>query len=133
MAFSTSHKHFTSMFAQWYLWMEPVRIVRGYLAYGRALLEIIPFGFLLLTILQPWKNIQEHKTEHGFNLEKFIERLALNGLSRAVGLVVRLITVALGIVAHALLFAFAVVYFAVWLLFPALIVVGTAFLLKSLL
>ena len=53
------------MFLSWYYLEAPLNIVRAYAAYARAFAEIVPFGFLLLTLLSPWKNIVDRSPMHG--------------------------------------------------------------------
>lgn len=132
MALLHTQKHKLGEFAQWYWLLQPLRIIRGYHAYARVLLEIIPFGFLLLTLLQPWKNIRDKKTEHGFDLERAAERLALNMLSRCTGAVVRILTMILALVLHIMLLAASFAYLALWITFPLLATVGCILLLRSL-
>lgn len=102
----------------WYFIEEPIGIVRGYARYAKALLEIIPFGFLLLTLLSPWKNLHDRTQERGFNLNRAIESLAYNLLSRGVGCTVRLLTIGIGILLHAILFICSVFYLILWMGFP---------------
>lgn len=102
----------------WYFCTEPLSIVRGYTRYAKALLEIIPFGFLLLTLLSPWKNLHDRTQERGFNLNHVIESLAYNLLSRGVGCTVRLLTIGIGILLHAIFFVCSVFYLILWVGFP---------------
>ena len=102
----------------WYFVEEPIGIVRGYARYAKALLEIIPFGFLLLTLLSPWKNLHDRRQERGFNLNRAIESACFSLLSRGVGSTVRLITIALGLFFHIILLACSLLYLGLWIGFP---------------
>lgn len=102
----------------WYFIEEPLRTLQGYARYAKALIEIIPFGFLLLTLLSPWKNLHDRTQERGFNLNRAVESLAYNLLSRGVGCTVRLLTIGIGILLHAVLFACSVLYLSLWMGFP---------------
>lgn len=132
MAVATTHKFSTFMLLKWFLLEEPSAIVHRYLRYARALTEIIPLPFLVLTLFSPWKNIRERKTEHGFSLERTLERLVLNVFSRCVGAVVRLFAFVLGVIIQLLLLVFFVAYFAAWILYPVLLVYGLTYLVSTL-
>jgi hypothetical protein len=131
MAISVTHKHAQAI-VRWYLLEETMLIMRGYLAYAKALIEIIPLPFLFLTLLKPWKNIRERKRGHGFDFKAASERLVLNIFSRVVGAVVRLIAMALGIVLQAVLLTLSIAYLLLWILFPCLTVVIAILLLRAL-
>jgi hypothetical protein len=102
----------------WYFLDEPLAIVKAYVEYAKALLEIIPFGFLLLTFLSPWKNLHDRRQERGFNLNRAIESACFSLLSRGVGSTVRLITIALGLFFHIILLACSLLYLGLWISFP---------------
>lgn len=125
------HKHLW-LILRWYVLQEPYAILIGYLRYARALQEIIPFVFLLMTLLSPWKNIYEKKKGHGFDLSEFLERLTLNIFSRAVGAVVRLCTILFGIIVQIVLLAMFIVYFGLWMSYPFLAFAGIFYGLASL-
>ena len=131
MAISNAHKH-TAAIVQWYFLSYPAGIVRGYAAYARAFMEIIPLPFLLLTLIKPWKNIRERKKEHGFNLQLWFERLIFNIFSRTVGAVVRIIAMMLGIVFQVLLLILSIAYLMLWMLLPALTITAIVFLIRPL-
>ncbi len=131
MGISTSHKHLL-LVLKWYALIEPRAIVQSYLRYARALQEIIPFVFLLLTMFSPWKNICENKKGHGFNLNEFLERLTLNVFSRIVGAVVRSFTIIFGLIAQIALLAFFLTYFVCWITYPFAALAGISYALTSL-
>ncbi len=131
MAISNAHKH-TAAIVQWYVCEYPSRIVRGYAAYARAFMEIIPLPFLLLTLIKPWKNIRERKMEHGFNLQLWFERLIFNIFSRTVGAVVRILTMVLGVVLHIVLFTVSLLYLVLWITFPAITITALILLFRLL-
>lgn len=119
MAIKNLNKHIKAI-VLWYILDEPLVIVRGYSAYARALMEVFPLPFLMLTIIKPWKNIAERKKGHGFNLKEWFERLGFNLFSRAVGATVRMIAMMIGIVCHSVLFVMSAIYAIFWITFPAI-------------
>lgn len=131
MGISTPHKHLL-LILRWYCLQEPYAIIVGYLRYARALQEIIPFLFLIVTLFSPWKNIREKKKGHGFDLNEFVGRLVLNVFSRIVGAVVRIITIIFGLILQIVLLALFLVYFGFWILYPVAAVSGIGFAIWSL-
>lgn len=120
------------LFLGWYFLREPKRIVIGYVRYAHALLEIVPFPFLIMTLFSPWKNILDRAPRRGFSLQRILEVLALSFLARGTGCVVRLLTMALGICAHVLLLAVATLYLLLWIFSAPLTLVGIAVILHLL-
>lgn len=120
------------LFLRWYFLRAPLRIIRGYEEYVVALLEIIPFGFLLLTLLSPWKNIADHSQIRGLDIKHITEALALSLLARGVGCVIRILTIFLGLTFHILLLAGAVLYLLLWMGFPVVLIYGIIFIIKTL-
>ena len=131
MGISTPHKHLL-LVLRWYSLTEPRAIVIAYLRYARALQEVIPFVFLIATLFSPWKNIHDVKRGHGFDLNEFIERLVMNVFSRVVGAVVRMLTIAFGVIAQILLLAAFLTYFAFWIAYPIAAIVGVGYAIWSL-
>ena len=113
-----------ALFLRWYYLKAPLRILKGYRDYSIALLEIIPFGFLLFTLLSPWKNIADRTTVRGLDIKHITEALALSLLARGVGCVVRILTIALGLVFHVFLLAGAIIYLLAWIGFPLILIYG---------
>ncbi|MFA5799325.1 MAG: hypothetical protein WC840_00005 [Candidatus Peribacteraceae bacterium] len=112
------------LFVKWYLIEMPLRIIQGYALYACALLDIVPFGFLLKTLLSPWKNILDRTPRRGLNPQLLFEAFCFSLLARGVGCVVRIITIAFGLVLHALLLGLTVLYLVLWIAFPLLTVWG---------
>ncbi len=131
MGISNPHKHLL-LILKWYALTEPRAIVIGYVRYARALQEIIPFVFLVMTLFSPWKNIREKKKGHGFNLNDFIGRLTLNVFSRVVGAVVRIFTIIFGVIAQIILLALFLAYFSFWIVYPVAALASISYAISSL-
>ncbi|MSR68134.1 hypothetical protein EXS65_04940 [Candidatus Peribacteria bacterium] len=121
-----------ALFFHWYYLEAPAGILRGYAAYARSFAEIFPFLFLLRTLFSPWKNIVDRSPMHGIDLKKITEKLSLGLLACMVGFFVRILTILLGLIAEMLLLAATILYLTVWLTFPILLVLGTAYCIQSL-
>ena len=133
MAATTTQKPLLPAFVSWYYLEAPIGIVRGAIAYARAFGEIFPFGFLILTLFSPWKNIVDRTVMHGIDLERIAEKMSLGLLARLVGFVVRILTIALGLLFEVLLLAIASLTLFVWLTFPILFFTGLTLCIRTLL
>ena len=122
----------TVLFVQWYYFEAPLSFIRGYFAYAKAISEIVPFVFLFRTLLLPWKNIADRTRMRGIDLTRIMEKLSLGLLACGVGFVVRVLTICMGLLAQFLLLTFVLTYLAVWLLFPALFLLGIGTCIQSL-
>ncbi len=132
MSAHTTQKPLIVTFVSWYYLEAPIAIVRGAVGYIVAVAEIVPFGFLVLTLLSPWKNIVDRTPMHGIDLNRIMEKLSLGLLARAVGLVVRIITIALGLIFEIAILAFSIAYLSLWLAFPLAFAIALTFCFASL-
>lgn len=121
-----------TLFLKWYYLEAPASVVRGYFAYAAAIAEIVPFVFLLRTLLLPWKNIADRTRMRGIDLGRIVEKLSLGLLACGVGCVVRLLTIVMGLVLQIILASLVIAYLAVWITFPALLVLGIGFIFQTL-
>ncbi len=112
----------------WYFYEEPKRIVKAYLAYAGAFLEVISIPFLLWTLLSPWKSITDEYPTNKLNVGELLQSLTLNITSRVIGFLFRIVALAIGISIQLVLLAFFVAYFVLWLLYPAILVMGISYL-----
>ena len=124
MAIQNTYKPIVPMFLQWYYLEAPCAIVLGAVAYVVALAEIFPFGFLLMTLLSPWKNIVDRTVMHGIDLNLMAEKLSLGLLARLVGFVIRVLTIVFGLIVEIIMISGSTLLLAVWLTFPILFVLG---------
>ena len=121
--------HSGKLFLRWYFRDRPRELVHAYRAYAAAFAEVFAFVFLFKTLLSPWKNITDRYPSKGFNLGAILETLTLNITTRAIGSVVRILSMIAGLIVQVLLFAGFVCYGLIWLLFPLLILAGIPALL----
>ncbi len=125
-------KSLIALFVRWYYLEAPIGILREYAAYARAFAEIFPFLFLLRTLFSPWKNIVDRSPMHGIDLKKITEKLSLGLLACAVGCVVRLLTMVMGLTIELLLLIGTIAYLMIWFTFPILFVLGSLYCIQSL-
>ena len=115
----------------WYFFEEPKHIIKNYLAYAGAFLEIISIKFLLLTLISPWKSIRDEYKGGPLNIGAFAESLTLNVTSRIIGFLFRIIALTIGIAIQIILFVGFAIYLIVWFFYPGVLVAGIAFLTST--
>lgn len=72
---------------------------------------------LTRTLFSPWKRMQE-EYGGGFNPEHFFEIIVANGMSRVVGVLIRLPIILIGCAALVLSVCAMLLFYIGWLLFP---------------
>lgn len=118
------------VFLRWYYTEAPRAICHTAMTYIVAIAEIFPFVFLLKTLVSPWKNIVDRTVMHGIDLNLIAEKLSLGLLARLVGFVVRILTIAAGLIIEIIAMATTVVLLMMWLTFPLLFLLGISFSLR---
>jgi hypothetical protein len=102
-------------FLGWYF-IEMARIPRRGFSYSKAFTAILSIPFLLRTLFAPWKNIVERPKQ--LNIYTIGPMLALNGISRCIGAVIRLGAIIVAIAAQIVLLAFTLGYLLLWIVYP---------------
>lgn len=120
-------------FARWYVWEQPLWIVRRYREYATVFAEIFSFRFLLRTFFSPWKNIVDRYPAHGFQIGLIAQAFVLNCTSRLIGMIFRTVALLLGVVVECALFFAALLYLVFWVSYPVIIVTGVLFIRLSIL
>ncbi len=93
-------------------------LARLYSNFAWFLFHFFSIPILLRTLLSPWKRLHEsRKGGEGGALGAFL----LNSITRIVGAVIRLITIAAGVFSLALLTVFFVAFLFAWLFMPLII------------
>ncbi|MBI2642141.1 MAG: ATP-dependent Clp protease ATP-binding subunit [Candidatus Wildermuthbacteria bacterium] len=116
-------KNVFAYLAQWYLFLVPKEIIRGW---GNVLwfnLEYFSLFVLLKTLFSPWRR-QTVNPGRGFNPGKYFEALTGNLISRLLGALVRASLLIVGIISQVALFFAGPAVFIVWFVFPALLVLA---------
>lgn len=97
--------------------LNMARISRYYLG---AVLDFFSIKLLLTTLFSPWRRMSEKK-KPGIDLGNIFSVFVVNTILRLVGFLLRSIVVIIGIFALAIGVFIAVLLFAVWVLWPAII------------
>lgn len=88
---------------------------------------------LLLTLLSPWKRMDEG-SQRTINPSAIMEHLIFNSIMRIVGLLIRSITIVIGLLATATLITGGFLFVLVWLVLPvlltALVAIGVKFIVQ---
>lgn len=87
--------------------------------------HVFSIGFLLRTLLAPWKRRNEHYA--GGGVEKYLEAVVVSALSRVVGFVIKIPIIITGVISWLLAVTLAFGGFLVWLMLPALLIFGLLF------
>lgn len=118
-------------FLSWYLVEVPFHIIRGYVLYAKAFMEIFSIIFLLRTLFSPWKSITDPYPDNKLNLGAIAYTFSLNCTTRAVGFAVRIIAIAFSIAMQVILLVVFSVSLVFWLAFPVMFAYGIGFLFLS--
>jgi hypothetical protein len=76
---------------------------------------------LLKTFFYPWKRLDEEKKK-GFGISKTFERFTVNTLMRIVGMLIRTVTIALGLLTLVSAFIAGLVGFMLWTVLPFVVI-----------
>ncbi len=100
------------------------------------LLEFIPHFFsmktLLKTLFYSWHKDVSLKNWQGFSFSRTAQRLIWNLFSRFVGMIVRLIVLAVGVVFFVIIFIFSLLIIFVYFTFTGIFIVATVFCFSNL-
>jgi hypothetical protein len=85
------------------------------------------------TLFSPWQRMDE-PYKKGFSISAFFETFIVNTLMRIVGFFIRALVILAGIAVWLVVLALEIVFFAAWILMPAIIIIlfvsGLRLLLK---
>lgn len=100
----------------WHYGVAWVDLARLYSNFAWFLFHFFSIPLLLRTLLAPWKRLHESRAAHGG--AGFLGAFLINSITRIVGAVIRLATIAVGISAQALLVALFIAVLLLWLVMP---------------
>lgn len=118
-------------FLRWYLIVRPAEIVSLYMQYAHAFGEAFALQFMAKTLFAPWKSIADEYPSKGLNIQAIVETFFLNVTSRAIGLVIRLVTIISGIAIQLALLIGFVAYLLLWIGYPVVLLVGIPYLVLT--
>ncbi len=121
---SEASVHLLPLFLGWYFVGHPLRVLRTFRAYVGAVQESLSILFLLRTLFAPWKSIADAYPKNFFNFSALFETFVFNVVTRSIGAVVRLVTIAAGIVILLAVVCGFLLYLLAWFLFPLALIAG---------
>lgn len=83
-------------------------------------------GILSETLFAPWERLREER-KRGLDINDFLITLIINTVMRAVGAIVRLTFILIGLALIAVAFVSGILFFCAWLIFPAVIIFSIVF------
>lgn len=81
---------------------------------------------LLRSLFSPFRRMTEERKDK-WDIEELMGVIIVNGISRVLGAILRLIIILIGILALTLLLMGIVLFYIFWFAAPALVIVGTGF------
>ena len=113
-------KNVFAYLAQWYVFLAPREILKGWANVLWFNLEYFSIFPLLKTLFSPWRrNMWSYGK--GFNIGRYMEVLLGNLISRILGALMRVTIIAAGLFSQVLLFALGPFVLALWFSFPAIV------------
>lgn len=73
---------------------------------------------LLKSLVSPWKGVYFEKKSVGIEIGELFGNFVFNIFSRAIGAIIRLAFILIGIAVEILVIVFGILWFAVWAIFP---------------
>lgn len=112
-----------------YLIWHYTQAVRGYVVISINLLwyigHLFSIGFLIRTLFVPWK--RRNEVYSGGGIEKYLEAIVVSGLSRVVGVVIKVPIIISGGLVWCVAALLCAIGFLVWVLLPAGLFLGALF------
>ncbi len=89
------------------------------------IVHFFSISLLLRTLFSPWKRI--HEEYHKTGVEDFFATIIVNSMTRIVGFLVRLTLLLVGLVSRIVGALSLLVWFAIWMFLPVLIIATTLY------
>ncbi len=86
-------------------------------------LNYFSIPLLLKTFFSPWRRYKWNYSR-GFDIKQYFETFISNLVSRILGAICRVVLILIGIVTEVFIFIFGSFVFLVWLILPALLLIG---------
>ncbi|MCK5044785.1 hypothetical protein KAR26_03615 [Candidatus Parcubacteria bacterium] len=110
-------------YLHWHYFEQSKIILLAWKNLLRFNLEYFSIPTLLRTFLWPWRKYEDSFTK-GFDLLKVLEVITFNMMSRAIGIMLRSSLIIMGTLMEIFILFGGLLIFIIWLIIPALIVIG---------
>lgn len=108
------------VFWRWYYGQSVKEVLTAWRNYIVFSLNYFSIPLLLRTLISPWRR-DITKKPRGFDFQEIFEYIAFNAISRGIGLIVRFITIIIGIITLLFVLIFGFLFFIIWLCLPLII------------
>ena len=120
-------------FILWHYTQGFRELFRAWMSIQRFFVQFFSLPLLFKTFFTPYRRMYE-KRNRGFDAENFLEIVTINLVTRIVGILIRVILIAVGVVIECIVFVVGFSFFILALLapvaVPALFVIGVFLLLS---
>ncbi|MDO8424457.1 MAG: hypothetical protein Q7S70_00775 [bacterium] len=113
-------------FLQYFVWQffdAPKNILAGWVNFLRFGVNFFSIPLLLKTLFSPWRKYSA-SYGRGFDVGRFFETLLSNLIFRLLGAIVRSFFILAGILFEGLIFIVGLAILIIWLLLPAVLILG---------
>ena len=114
-------KNIFLLWLRWHFVEAPesiVRVLRNFLVFSARFFSV---KILLKTFFSHWRRYRE-SYGRGFDLRRYFFTFIGNAISRVVGMIIRLFTLAVWLASEVIIFAIGFIVVAGWIILPAIIV-----------
>ncbi|MCX6790731.1 MAG: hypothetical protein NTV62_00880 [Candidatus Gribaldobacteria bacterium] len=118
---TTKKQNILSAFLEWYFYEAPKNIGAIWQNYLIFYWEFFSIPTLLKTLLAPWKGYAD-AYGRGFDVERFLQTLGNNLISRFLGGLVRIFTILVGLCFEITVLVLGPVALVVWYLWPLIFI-----------
>ncbi len=107
----------------WHYFEQSRIILLGWKNFLKFNLNFFSVPTLLKSFLAPWRRYED-SFGRGFDLQKALEVITFNLLSRIIGIIMRSILILTGLLMEFVYFFGGITIFIIWLIIPFLIILG---------
>ncbi len=113
-----------NIFSKWFAWHffeVPKKILKGYQNFLVFNINYFSIPQLLKTFFSHWRRYRD-SYGRGFDLKRYVRVAVGNFISRVLGIIIRTITIIIGLTAEFLIFLAGLFVFIIWLILPFIVV-----------
>jgi hypothetical protein len=114
-------------YLEWQFFETPRNILRAWRNFLKFNLNYFSIPLLLKTLFSHWRRYRWFYPRGGLQIGKWIETFFSNLISRAIGAIMRIILIFIGLLAEIFIFLIGLILFLGWLALPVLLIAGLIF------
>ena len=112
-----------TIFLKWYFLEKPISILKETKNYIVLYHDYFSIFILIKTLFSPWKRVVERYGK-GFDIQKIIETLIFNLMSRIIGAIIRIFLLIFALIIEISIIIVGLTILIIWILFPFIFFVG---------